>query len=237
MYKVIIVEDHEIFANGIKSLLNTEKFEIIGEESLVQNAVRKIAKLKPDVVLLDIHLPDGTGDQIIREVYSMNHNNREQIHFLALSVSDDLEDVTKVISQGALGYITKTVKGDELNAALEQVALGFTVFSPKLAGFVLTAFENQSDTTRDTSTDKTAKIEAKTENNINDEVDEKYYTLSKKEREILEFIARGWTYKEIANELFISIKTVESHVSHVLKKLQLTNRNQITHWALKNSLV
>jgi DNA-binding NarL/FixJ family response regulator len=167
---------------------------------------------RPDVVLLDVHLPGGGGIEVLKKVHEQNPDQR----FLALSVSDAAEDVIGVIRAGARGYVTKSISGPELIAAIRRVADGDAVFSPRLAGFVLDAFSGAIDIAS---------------------VDEDLDRLSAREREVLRLIARGYAYKEVAKELFISIKTVETHVSSVLRKLQLSNRHQLTRWATDRRLV
>ena len=185
--------------------------EIVGEARTVAEAVPLIKELEPEVVLLDVHLPDGSGDAIIRAVAP----ERPDVRFLALSVSDAAEDVIAVIRAGARGYVTKTISGDDLAAAIERVASGDAVFSPRLAGFVLDAFRSAPSEARD------AELEE----------------LTPREREVLQLIARGYLYKEIGARLHISVKTVETHVSSVLRKLQLSTRHELTRWATEHRLV
>jgi DNA-binding NarL/FixJ family response regulator len=196
-------------------MLDSSKFEVVGEASDVDSAVDKIIDLQPDVVLLDIHLHDRSGAEVIELTHQKMQENKDSCNqvpkFLALSVSDSASDVSEAIGAGALGYITKTITQNELSTALENVAQGLTVFSPKLAGFILQAYQKKS---KDPLID-----------------DYEYNQLSNKEKEVLRYIARGYTYKEVASELFVSVKTVEAHVSNVLKKLQLSNRHEITFWA------
>ena len=179
---------------------------------LVSGAVAAIGRLRPDVVLLDVHLPGGGGVEVLRRVHEREPDQR----FLALSVSDAAEDVIGVIRGGARGYVTKSISGPELVDAVRRVAEGDAVFSPRLAGFVLDAFSGAIDVAS---------------------VDEDLDRLSAREREVMRLIARGYAYKEVAKELFISIKTVETHVSSVLRKLQLSNRHQLTRWATDRRLV
>ncbi len=174
--------------------------------------MRAIVELQPDVVLLDVHLPGGGGGEVIKQVGSRAADTR----FLALSVSDAAEDVIGVIRAGARGYVTKSISSDDLLEAIQRVATGDAVFSPRLAGFVLDAFSGSIEVAS---------------------IDEDLDRLSQREREVLKLIARGYSYKEIARELFISIKTVETHVSSVLRKLQLSNRHQLTKWATDRKLV
>jgi DNA-binding NarL/FixJ family response regulator len=174
--------------------------------------VKAIVGTEPDVVLLDVHLPGGGGTEVMKQV----HQRHPEVKFLALSVSDAAEDVIGVIRAGARGYVTKTITGPELIGALTRVADGDAVFSPRLAGFVLDAFANSPDTPS---------------------VDEDLDRLTQREREVLRLIARGYTYREVAAELFISVKTVETHVSAVLRKLQLSNRHELSRWAAARRLV
>ncbi len=178
-------------------------------------AIEGIARLLPDVVLLDVHLPGGGGQLVVAELAPV----LPQTKFLALSASDAPEDVIAVIRAGARGYVTKTISGAELIDAIRRVAAGDAVFSPRLAGFVLDAFAAQASEPQPTPT-------------FDPELDQ----LTPREREVLRLIARGYTYKEIARELYISAKTVESHVSSVLRKLQLSTRHQLTRWAAERRL-
>lgn len=220
MTTVLIVDDHSIFRSGLRADLD-DSIEVLGEAADVDSAVKAVAELKPEVVLLDVHLPGGRenggagggGAEVIRR--SAEH--LELVRFLALSVSDSAEDVVGVIRAGARGYITKGSSGAEVSAAVSKVAGGDAVFSPKLAGFVLDAFG------------AVAGEQAVTD----DELDR----LSAREREVMRLIARGFAYKEVASELFISIKTVETHVSAVLRKLQLSSRHELTAWALERKLL
>ncbi|MFC4057864.1 response regulator [Planomonospora corallina] len=208
--KVLIVDDHRLFRSGVRAELG-DSVEVVGEAEDVESAVRAIAELQPDVVLLDVHMPGGGGQEVLRRVLGAG----AQVRFLALSVSDAAEDVIGVIRGGARGYVTKTISGRELTDAIRRVAEGDAVFSPRLAGFVLDAF---------------ASTEAPP---IDPELD----SLTQREREVLRLIARGYAYKEIAKELFISVKTVETHVSSVLRKLQLSNRHELSRWATARRLV
>ena len=209
--RVVIVDDHAMFRAGVKHEIGP-LVSVVGEGSDVESAVKTVLATTPDVVLLDVHLPGGGGIEVIKQV----HEKDPDIKFLAVSVSDAAEDVIGVIRAGARGYVTKTINGLELVDAIRRVADGDAVFSPRLAGFVLAAFSGSID------------IAA---------VDEDLDRLSQREREVLRLIARGYAYKEIARELFISIKTVETHVSSVLRKLQLSNRHQLTRWATDRRLV
>ncbi|GGT24059.1 response regulator [Nonomuraea spiralis] len=210
MTRVLIVDDHRLFRSGVRAELG-ESIEVVGEAEDVESAVKAIAEHQPDVVLLDVHMPGGGGQEVLRRVLSTG----SQVRFLALSVSDAAEDVIGVIRGGARGYVTKNISGKELTDAIRRVADGDAVFSPRLAGFVLDAF---------------ASSEAPS---IDPELD----SLTQREREVLRLIARGYAYKEIAKELFISVKTVETHVSSVLRKLQLSNRHELSRWATARRLV
>ena len=208
---VVIVDDHAIFRSGVRAELEG-RLDVRGEAGSVEEAVRLIAAEHPDVVLLDVHMPGGGGVEVIRRVA---HENPAQ-RFLALSVSDTAEDVIAVIRAGARGYVTKTISGPDLAEAVRRVRDGDAVFSPRLAGFVLDAFAGQIP-------------EA--------EVDPDLDQLTIREREVLRLIARGYLYKEIALELSISPKTVEAHVSAVLRKLQLSNRHELSRWAVERRLL
>ncbi|MFC4590535.1 response regulator [Sphaerisporangium corydalis] len=210
MVKVLIVDDHRLFRSGVRAELGPQ-IEVVGEAEDVESAVTAIEALKPDVILLDVHMPGGGGQEVLRRVLGSG----SQVRFLALSVSDAAEDVIGVIRGGARGYVTKTISGRELTDAIVRVSEGDAVFSPRLAGFVLDAF---------------ASTEAPS---IDPELD----SLTTREREVLRLIARGYAYKEIAKELFISVKTVETHVSSVLRKLQLSNRHELSRWATARRLV
>jgi DNA-binding NarL/FixJ family response regulator len=210
MTRVLIVDDHRLFRSGVRAELG-DSIQVVGEAEDVESAVKAIAELQPDVVLLDVHMPGGGGQEVLRKVLGSG----SQVRFLALSVSDAAEDVIGVIRGGARGYVTKNISGKELTDAIRRVAEGDAVFSPRLAGFVLDAF---------------ASSEAPS---IDPELD----SLTQREREVLRLIARGYAYKEIAKELFISVKTVETHVSSVLRKLQLSNRHELSRWATARRLV
>ncbi|MDR2722319.1 MAG: response regulator transcription factor [Cellulomonadaceae bacterium] len=207
---VVLVDDHAMFRAGVRASLDPAQVAVVGEAATVDAAVAVIRELTPPVVLLDVHLPGGNGGggaEVVRDCADMAGNTR----FLALSVSDAAEDVVAVIRAGARGYVTKNITPAELSAAVVQVASGDAVFSPRLAGFVLDAFG-------------TAAGEVSI---ADDELDR----LSKREQEVMRLIARGYTYREVASDLFISIKTVETHVSAVLRKLQLSSRHELTSWA------
>jgi DNA-binding NarL/FixJ family response regulator len=210
MTRVVLVDDHGLFLAGVRAELG-DAVEVVGEAGTVADAIPLIKELDPDVVLLDVHLPDGNGAAIVNAVAP----ERPGVKFLALSVSDAAEDVIAVIRAGARGYVTKTIAGPELVAAVERVAEGDAVFSPRLAGFVLDAFRTGEEPATRTEMDE----------------------LTAREREVLQLIARGYLYKEIAARLHLSVKTVESHVSNVLRKLQLSNRHELTRWATQNRLV
>ena len=209
--RVVVVDDHAMFRTGVKAEIGTS-LDVVGEAEDVESAVRVVLARRPDVVLLDVHLPGGGGVEVLRRVHEREPDQR----FLALSVSDAAEDVIGVIRGGARGYVTKSISGPELVDAVRRVAEGDAVFSPRLAGFVLDAFSGAIDVAS---------------------VDEDLDRLSLREREVMRLIARGYAYKEVAKELFISIKTVETHVSSVLRKLQLSNRHQLTRWATDRRLV
>jgi DNA-binding NarL/FixJ family response regulator len=208
--RVVLVDDHELFRAGVRGELG-ESVEIVGEAGSVAEAVPLIRSLDPDVVLLDVHLGDGGGEAVIAGVAQ----ERPGVKFLALSVSDAAEDVIGVIRAGARGYVTKTIAPAELAAAVERVAEGDAVFSPRLAGFVLDAFAAGERVGADTELD----------------------ALTARERDVLQLIARGYRYKEIAARLHLSVKTVEAHVSSVLRKLQLSSRHELTRWAHERRLV
>ncbi|HEY2770642.1 MAG TPA: response regulator transcription factor [Solirubrobacteraceae bacterium] len=208
--RVVLVDDHSLFRSGVRSDLGPE-IEIAGEAGTVEDAVAAISELAPDVVLLDVHMPDGGGVAVIRAAAIAQPDTR----FLALSVSDAAEDVIAVIRAGARGYVTKTITASELTDAIVRVAEGDAVFSPRLAGFVLDAFRGDPVAASDSDLDQ----------------------LTSREQEVLRHIARGYMYKEIALRLGISVKTVESHVSTVLRKLQLSNRHQLSRWAAQRRLV
>jgi DNA-binding NarL/FixJ family response regulator len=207
--RVFLVDDHRLFLSGVRSELARE-VEIVGEAVDAASAIHGIRDTAPDVVLVDVHLPDGSGASVIEAA----GRDLPATRFLALSVSDAAEDVIETIRAGARGYVTKTITPDELAAAIRSVHEGDAVFSPRLAGFVLDAFTGEVPP-------------------IDPEVD----LLTAREREVLRYIARGYTYREAARELHISVKTVETHVSAVLRKLQLTNRYELTRWATDRRLV
>ncbi|HVB50953.1 MAG TPA: response regulator transcription factor [Acidimicrobiales bacterium] len=211
--RVFLVDDHELIRSGIRSEL-TGSVDIIGEADEVGVAIEIILERTPDVVLLDVHMPGGGGVAVLRAVMEKS----PAVRFLALSVSDASEDVIGVIRAGARGYVTKNISGPDLPDAIYRVAAGDAVFSPRLAGFVLDAFSLEGKN-----------LEA---GDVDPELDQ----LTPRERQVLQLIARGYSYRDIASELAISSKTVESHVSSVLRKLQLSNRHQLTNWASERHL-
>lgn len=208
---IVIVDDHGLFRSGVRAEVS-DRLEVLAEAESVEEAVRVILAERPDVVLLDVHMPGGGGVEVIRRVAEKNPAQR----FLALSVSDAAEDVIAVVRAGARGYVTKSISGAELADAVSRVRAGDAVFSPRLAGFVLDAFAGEVP-------------EA--------EVDPELDQLTMREREVLRLIARGYMYKEIAQQLGISARTVEAHVSAVLRKLQLSNRHELSRWAVERRLV
>lgn len=217
--RVFLVDDHHLFRAGVRSELG-DAVDLVGEADEVPAAIEMIGERQPEVVLLDVHLPQGGGKAVIEAVRATHPD----VRFLALSVSDAPEDVIGVIRAGARGYVTKTISGPELIDAVRRVAGGDAVFSPRLAGFVLDAFAGMPGE---------GGQEAPAPPSIDAELDQ----LSSREREVLRFIARGYTYREVGQELHISVKTVESHVSAVLRKLQLSTRHQLTYWATERRLV
>ncbi|UFU03861.1 response regulator transcription factor [Ruania suaedae] len=213
--RVVLVDDHRMVRVGVRSEL-AEDLQVVGEAADVPSAVAAVRELSPDVVLLDVHLPGGQGGggaEVIRECSDL----LGPVRFLALSVSDASEDVVSVIRAGARGYVTKAIAGADLSDAIRRVAGGDAVFSPRLAGFVLDAFGTAATDVAVTD----------------DELDR----LSAREQEVMRLIARGYTYREVAGELFISVKTVETHVSAVLRKLQLSSRHELTRWAAVRRLL
>lgn len=212
MTSVVIVDDHSLFRAGVRTELDG-LVDVLGDAATVEEAVECIPRLEPDVVLLDVHMPGGGGLEVLRQVAEKRPIQR----FLALSVSDAPEDVIAIIRAGARGYVTKTISGEELADAVRRIADGDAVFSPRLAGFVLDAF---------------ASVAGPVEVN-----DPELEQLTAREREVLRHIARGYLYKEIAARLNISTKTVEAHVSAVLRKLQLSSRHELSRWAVQRRLV
>jgi DNA-binding NarL/FixJ family response regulator len=208
--RVVIVDDHDLFRAGVRAELGA-RVDVVGQAGGVAEAVEAIRASPPDVVLLDVHMPDGGGVEVIRRTCG----ELPDVRFLALSVSDAAEDVIAVIRAGARGYVTKSISGAELAEAVARVAEGDAVFSPRLAGFVLDAFAEAAPDAADPELDQ----------------------LTPREREVLRHIARGYMYKEIAQRLEISVKTVEAHVGAVLRKLQLSSRHELSRWALQRRLV
>jgi DNA-binding NarL/FixJ family response regulator len=205
--RIVLVDDHELVRAGVRSALG-DRVEVVGEAGDVPSAIAVIARQQPEVVLLDVHLPGGNAPAVIQGLPDTD------ARFLALSVSDAAEDVIEVIRAGARGYVTKAISADELLGAIERVAAGDAVFSPRLAGFVLDAFASQPLAVPDPQLDE----------------------LTLREREVLRLLARGYAYKEIASRLSISLKTVESHASAVLRKLQLSNRRELSQWAAQRRI-
>ena len=217
LVSVVIVDDHAMFRRGVRAELESAgrgRVSILAEAADVDEAVAAVSVHRPDVVLLDVHLPGGGGVEVMRSVAASGAAPENR--YLALSVSDAAEDVIGTIRGGARGYVTKTITGPELVQAIGRVAEGDAVFSPRLAGFVLDAFSGSIDVAA---------------------VDEDLDRLTEREREVMRLIARGYAYKEVAKELFISIKTVETHMSSVLRKLQLSSRHELTRWASDRRLL
>jgi DNA-binding NarL/FixJ family response regulator len=208
---VVLVDDHRMFRTGVRTELG-DAVSVLGEADDVESAAAMVVEQQPQVVLLDVHLPGGNGAEVIRRV----GDRAPQTRYLALSVSDAAEDVIATIRAGARGYVTKSISGPDLAAAVRRVAAGDAVFSPRLAGFVLDAFAGTVDVA---------------------DVDEELDRLSPREQEVMRLIARGYTYREAASELFLSVKTIETHVSSVLRKLQLSNRNELSRWASERRLL
>lgn len=214
---IVIVDDHAMFRRGVRAELESAgagRVQVLAEAADVDEAVAAVTAHQPAVVLLDVHLPGGGGVEVMRRVTAAA--SATGTRYLALSVSDAAEDVIGTIRGGARGYVTKTITGPELVSAIQRVAEGDAVFSPRLAGFVLDAFSG------------TIAVAA---------VDEDLDRLTEREREVMRLIARGYAYKEVAKELFISIKTVETHMSSVLRKLQLSSRHELTRWASDRRLL
>jgi DNA-binding NarL/FixJ family response regulator len=208
--RVFLVDDHKLFLSGVRAELS-DRVDLVGEASDVEDAIGGIRAAKPDVVLVDVHMPGGGGKAVIEAV----GETHPDVKFLALSVSDAAEDVISLIRAGARGYVTKTISPDELTDAIRRIHDGDAVFSPRLAGFVLDAFAGEIEVPADPEVDQ----------------------LTVREKEVLRLIARGYTYKEVAKRLNISVKTVETHVSAVLRKLQLSNRHELTRWASDRRLI
>ncbi len=210
MTTLFLVDDHRLFVSGVRAELETE-FDVAGVATDVDEAIAAIREANPEVVLVDVHMPGGGGLAVVTNVLETN----PEVAFLSLSVSDAPEDVIAMIRAGARGYVTKSIAPDELADAVRRVAAGDAVFSPRLAGFVLDAFAVGPGIV------------------VDDELDE----LTPREREVLRLIARGLPYKQVARRLDISIKTVESHVSSVLRKLQLSSRHELARWATERRIV
>ncbi|MGD2100654.1 MAG: response regulator transcription factor [Acidimicrobiia bacterium] len=208
--KLYLVDDHRLFLSGVKAELD-EEFRIVGTAYDVDTAIEEIRGYDPDVVLVDVHMPDGGGIAVVEGVGETNPD----VRFLALSVSDQAEDVIAMIRAGARGYVTKTIDPADLSDAIRRVNAGDAVFSPRLAGFVLDAFAGAIPSDDDPELDQ----------------------LTSREKDVLRLIARGFAYKQVARKLNISIKTVETHVSSVLRKLQLSNRHELARWASKRRIV
>jgi DNA-binding NarL/FixJ family response regulator len=208
--RVYLVDDHRLFLAGVRAELS-EEFVIVGSAYDVDSAIEEIRGLDPDVVLIDVHMPDGGGIAVVEGVAETNPD----VKFLALSVSDQAEDVIAMIRAGARGYVTKTIEPAELADAVRRIDAGDAVFSPRLAGFVLDAFAGVLPSEEDPELDQ----------------------LTSREKDVLRLIARGFAYKQVARKLNISIKTVETHVSSVLRKLQLSNRHELARWASKRRIV
>lgn len=221
MVRVFLVDDHSVFRAGVRAELaeKTDSVDIVGEAGTVAEAVEGIRKTAPDVVLLDVHMPDGGGLAVLRTVQQEDAG----VKFLCLSVSDAAEDVIALIRAGARGYVTKNIDGAELAEAVARVHGGDAYFSPRLAGFVLDAFA--SGGVVEDPAGEPVKVE-----------DPAVDALTRRELEVLRLLARGYTYKEIGKQLFISVKTVETHASNILRKTQTSNRHQLTRWAADRDL-
>lgn len=212
--RVVVVDDHDVIRVGVRQSLDSD-IEVVGEARDVEGAIEAVRVTKPEVVILDVHLPGGTGGgalDVLAEVLGTPASPR----VLALSVSDAAEDVVAVVRAGARGYVTKSISGPDLSDAVRRVATGDAVFSPRLAGFVLDAFNAAG-----------GEVAA---------ADEDLDKLTEREQEVMRLIARGYTYKEVGAKLFISVKTVETHVGKVLHKLQLSNRHELAHWAARRGI-
>ncbi|GMQ85227.1 MAG: response regulator transcription factor [Acidimicrobiia bacterium] len=207
---VFLVDDHELFLSGVRSEL-ADRFDLVGSATDVDQAIDAIRKARPDVVLVDVHMPGGGGLTVVKNITETN----PEVRFLALSVSDAPEDVIAMIRGGARGYVTKSISPQELAVAIDRIAADDAVFSPRLAGFVLDAFTETMPVENDPDLDQ----------------------LTPREQEVLRQIARGYSYKQVATRLSISVKTVESHVSAVLRKLQLSSRHELTRWATERRIV
>ncbi|PKQ25621.1 MAG: DNA-binding response regulator [Actinobacteria bacterium HGW-Actinobacteria-4] len=213
--RVVMVDDHDVIRVGVRESLEDD-IEVVGEARDVESAIVAITAAKPEVVILDVHLPGGTGGGAL-DVLAAVLDGPNPPKVLALSVSDAAEDVVAVVRAGARGYVTKSISGPDLSDAVRRVATGDAVFSPRLAGFVLDAFGAAGGEVAD--------------------VDEDLDKLTAREQEVMRLIARGYTYREVGEKLFISIKTVETHVGKVLHKLQLSNRHELAHWAAQRRIV
>ena len=207
---VFLVDDHELFLSGVRAELD-DRFDVVGWATDVDQAIDAIRKARPDVVLIDVHMPGGGGLTVVKNITETN----PEVRFLALSVSDAPEDVIAMIRGGARGYVTKSISPEQLAAAIDRIAADDAVFSPRLAGFVLDAFTETMPVEHDPDLDQ----------------------LTPREQEVLRQIARGYSYKQVATRLSISVKTVESHVSAVLRKLQLSSRHELTRWATERRIV
>jgi len=207
---VFLVDDHELFLSGVRAELD-DRFDVVGWATDVDQAIDAIRKARPDVVLVDVHMPGGGGVTVVKNITETN----PQVRFLAVSVSDAPEDVIAMIRGGARGYVTKSISPVDLAAAIDRIATDDAVFSPRLAGFVLDAFTETMPVEHDPDLDQ----------------------LTPREQEVLRQIARGYSYKQVATRLSISVKTVESHVSAVLRKLQLSSRHELTRWATERKIV
>jgi DNA-binding NarL/FixJ family response regulator len=210
MIRLFLVDDHRLFLAGVRSELEG-KMDIVGSAADVDDAIEGIVAASPDVVLIDVHMPGGGGEAVVKTVAE----SHPSVRFLALSVSDEAEDVIAMIRAGARGYVTKTIGSDDLIEAIERVQAGDAVFSPRLAGFVLDAFAG----------------------NVPVEIDQDLNQLTSREREVLRLIARGFAYKQVAARLNLSVKTIETHVSAVLRKLQLSNRHELARWASDRRII
>lgn len=214
--RIVVVDDHGLFRQGVIAAIGSE-VDVVGEADDVESGTVVVRDTKPDVVLLDVHLTSGSGAEIIEAV----SDDLPTTKFLALSVSDSPDDVLGLVRAGARGYVTKRIDGEELVRAIKDVFAGNAVFSPRLAGFVLDAFNGEAPSAEATKEEEGPDVDR----------------LTPREQEIMQFLARGYAYKEIAAELFISVRTVESHASSVLRKLQLSNRYELTHWAIRRKIV
>lgn len=229
--KVFLVDDHSVFRSGVKAEIS-DAVDIVGEAGTVADAIAGINATDPDVVLLDVHMPDGGGVAVVRSIFSQQGIGRNR-RFLALSVSDAAEDVISVIRAGARGYVTKTISGVELVDAIRRVYDGDAVFSPRLAGFVLDAFARPDPVGAGVVNAPESDRAVEEGKPVADPIVD---ALTRRELEVLKLLARGYTYKEIAAELFISVKTVETHASNILRKTQQSNRHALSRWAQSHDL-